>query len=651
MSTPRPETLNRLTDIVFDKVMSVLRTPDKNAPLYELLSEAMTRLDRELDLPLRLSATIPSSTKLLIRSNRVLTGDGGQKSLPPDGVDFKSYPDTTIDFDNGAVLGGTVKRDGQTWSVPNITIGQYVRAGFAYDAADNFVDVTFSAASVTVSGLTDPGVLLDALGGTKLGYIDLVSDGVSSFKTPNAVSGFIENAVSGVPYIFRFLSGGGAGGAGDAGLIRTTLENQLQESTYELLTPVDFAVDTDTFVDGSSTGTYGGKKFTLNVSGQTFVSVNLLDADEFLAEPSILTKAEATVFWDSEAVDANAVYQFSRDGGNNYQTITMERVGNASNVWTGNHVFTEETNATLASNAAAQTSGYELNTTSQDDYQTSFQLSEASVLRVIDLLSFTKTGSPVGSYYVEIYDDNAGSPGNILATTAALSVSGVITGTVTVDVSDVALAPLTTYWIVVRTDAIYKASFSAGVTSLTLSLNGSGLRRTLKGIVLDLRLKVISSSALRILSGFGVLYEPSIGQVVGGSLRRDIKSFRTTDNLNSFSLNFIPDTNLLRIYHVETGQVYRFPSFTISGSTVTFPVNTFSSVEDELITLIFDQSEGTSFDNSDLNAALLSENHLGSTDGSLDKSANGYGIKLRRPDGTLRELALDDSDNIVIYSV
>jgi hypothetical protein len=329
----------------------------------------------------------------------------------------------------------------------------------------------------------------------------------------------------------------------------------------------------------------------------------------------------------------------------------MERVGNASNVWTGNHVFTEETNATLASNAAAQTSGYELNTTSQDDYQTSFQLSEASVLRVIDLLSFTKTGSPVGSYYVEIYDDNAGSPGNILATTAALSVSGVITGTVTVDVSDVALAPLTTYWIVVRTDAIYKASFSAGVTSLTLSLNGSGLRRTLKGIVLDLRLKVISSSALRILSGFGVLYEPSIGQVVGGSLRRDIKSFRTTDNLNSFSLNFIPDTNLLRIYHVETGQVYRFPSFTISGSTVTFPVNTFSSVEDELITLIFDQSEGTSFDNSDLNAALLSENHLGSTDGSLDKSANGYGIKLRRPDGTLRELALDDSDNIVIYSV
>ena len=75
MTSPRPETLNRLTDIVFDKVMRTLRTPDKTAPLYELLSEMMTRLDNELDLPLRISATVPESTKLLIRSNRVTSGD------------------------------------------------------------------------------------------------------------------------------------------------------------------------------------------------------------------------------------------------------------------------------------------------------------------------------------------------------------------------------------------------------------------------------------------------------------------------------------------------------------------------------------------------------------------------------------------------
>jgi hypothetical protein len=48
---------------------------------------------------------------------------------------------------------------------------------------------------------------------------------------------------------------------------------------------------------------------------------------------------------------------------------------------------------------------------------------------------------------------------------------------------------------------------------------------------------------------------------------------------------------------------------------------------------------------------LLAANHLGSIDPTVDKSANGRGIFLRRPDGTLREICIDDNDNIVIYSV
>ncbi len=68
-------------------------------------------------------------------------------------------------------------------------------------------------------------------------------------------------------------------------------------------------------------------------------------------------------------------------------------------------------------------------------------------------------------------------------------------------------------------------------------------------------------------------------------------------------------------------------------------------------TLIFDQIRGGAFDNSDTNAALLATNHLGSTDGSIDRSSAGRGLFLRRPDGTLREITIDDNDNIAIYSV
>lgn len=48
---------------------------------------------------------------------------------------------------------------------------------------------------------------------------------------------------------------------------------------------------------------------------------------------------------------------------------------------------------------------------------------------------------------------------------------------------------------------------------------------------------------------------------------------------------------------------------------------------------------------------LLAGNFLGSTDPVLDKSQNGRGIFLRRPDGTLREITIDNSDNIAVFSV
>jgi hypothetical protein len=90
-------------------------------------------------------------------------------------------------------------------------------------------------------------------------------------------------------------------------------------------------------------------------------------------------------------------------------------------------------------------------------------------------------------------------------------------------------------------------------------------------------------------------------------------------------------------------------TFYLDGHKIVFPVNTFNGLG--TVTLVFDQPEGAAFDNSENNASLLAANFLGSTDATIDRSVAGRGIFLRRPDGTLRELTIDNSDQIAIYSV
>jgi hypothetical protein len=104
------------------------------------------------------------------------------------------------------------------------------------------------------------------------------------------------------------------------------------------------------------------------------------------------------------------------------------------------------------------------------------------------------------------------------------------------------------------------------------------------------------------------------------------------------------------VYDVNSGQVYRFGAFTVNGQSVQFDDGQFLS-PGETLTLVFDQTAGSAYDNSDVNALLLATNHLGSTDATIDKSAAGRGIFLRRPDGTLREITINDNDEIEIYSV
>jgi len=202
MTAPRPETLNRLTDIVFDKVMTVLRTTGN-----ELFNDYADRLDKELNQPLRLRATIPETSELVVESNRLMAGDGGTNTIPPIDDVLNNYPITTIDFSGGAIVGGTVTNEGNVFSLPTVTPGEFIRMVAVYQSANNAVDVLFSDAEAVSGDLDNPGSLFSSLDGLPIGYLDLESTGVSAFKTVPSVSGLIEN-----PGISRFKAGGGIGG-------------------------------------------------------------------------------------------------------------------------------------------------------------------------------------------------------------------------------------------------------------------------------------------------------------------------------------------------------------------------------------------------------------------------------------------------------
>lgn len=235
------------------------------------------------------------------------------------------------------------------------------------------------------------------------------------------------------------------------------------------------------------------------------------------------------------------------------------------------------------------------------------------------------------------------------------------------------LLPSGTYWIVFETDAAYKAIFSAGVTELRLRTDtsaptyagafakfngtiwslvaGEDATFLLQGIKFDLRVRITAGTPNVSLEGYGVFYGETGPNVSTDD--RAIQTFYFSGNIDQtiFTItNFLPDPSFLKIYDVNSGQVYRYPAFAVDGHKIVFAAGTFLN-PGENITLIADQSEGAGFDNSDFNASLLAANHLGSADATIDRSLAGRGILLRRPDGTLREITLDDSDNIVVVSV
>jgi hypothetical protein len=455
-------------------------------------------------------------------------------------------------------------------------------------------------------------------------------------------------------------SGSGSGGGNE---ILETLKNSFMDSTFDLMTPNIFQTNTDDLIDLSSTGAYSlvDKSFNFTGIGQTLVSVQMLDALEFLADPDNIGEIELEVFWRLASIDTAATYEVSRNGGNEWQTIEMDRVG-STEVYRGFHRFeTEASNQTLVT-VSPTAAPISLNATTTQELGQSFVLTEASQIRRVSL-QLNKTGSPVGKLTVQVRTDSAGTPSStVIAESNMIDIASLGAGDITVNADFTSTLAAGTYHTVLKTDAAYKAgaltlgwrtdsgSLGNQYDGAAWTATGSEFALDLLGIALDLRVRITSSVASAKLDGYGIRYDKMVGEYVTGI--KEIEAFIFSGDLNTVNFlvsNFTVNPELLRVYDVNSGQVYRYGSFTVDGQTVKFESGQFLA-PGETVKLVFDQLSGGAFDNSDSNANLLASNHLGSNDATYDRSVAGRGILLRRPDGTLREITLDNSDNIVILS-
>lgn len=470
------------------------------------------------------------------------------------------------------------------------------------------------------------------------------------------------------------LGEGGSGGVGDTTQITESLINQLADSIYEFVTPCDFKLNSDDLVDdGESTGSYNStlKIYELD-SAEKMQSIQLLDTD-FLNDGLDIGQIDLTVFWAASKIDTGATYKVSRDGGVNWQDMSdvMERNGETGQ-YSGTWVFEEESILSELARESHTGASAVLDDDTQQSLATQFLTSVAGVIKELQI-NLTKTGSPSGNIWIDIYTNSGVVPGSLIASSKAIAISGISTGLSVFELPSLVVLPVT-YHLVFRTDSAYKDSYVASTHQLSIDCSSSGppggaskyngsswsvftdysLNYEINGRELDLRIQLTSSANTKALDAFGIYYNNETGNIITGYKNIEVFKFKAVaDNDNEFTLTrFVPDPDLLKCFYVEGGQTFIRPAFELQGSKIVFPVDTFNNggVEAD-VTLIFQQLEGSSFDNSDGNALLLAENHLGSQDATLDKSVNGRGIFLRRPDGTMREICIDDSDNIVIYSI
>lgn len=622
-----------------------------DASLNEVFDET---LNRKL---LRVTPNNPGNTEVLIGPSYITLADGSKYQLP-NGPLLSNYAGGAVDFETGTVTGG-----GANFTPADFTANPdgWFKYSLNLLQSNEILVLPADGFGASQALAPEPPLSEDAIA------FCVVAVQNNSGVSVTALQAIIESNITRIPV------GGSGGGSGDATTLLGRLEDMQDESFYRFLEPNVFSVDQDdklTSVDG--TYNYTTKTFDFD-AGEELFSYGLLDP-EFLSELIDVINVQVALVFEPGFEDTAPIVELSRDGGDEYQAVTMERIGESDTFVGAIQFEAEATKQNLHENALANADAdLVLNATTTQSRSQEFTAAQYEVLEKINAY-VNKLGSPTGYLYIRVVADDAGSPSTDGADVLSELIVNIVSlsagdNTISLDIGKRVLANAQKVHLVFSTDDEYKSVFSAGVDELRIKADssapvvpdsqsfngtvwaavvGSALVYKIEGRVLDLRMRYEASMATK-LKGYGVFYGAEFESVTRLKKRAQFVFNGTTDNLNEFQLpsGFNADPDFLKCYHVYNGQTFVVPSFELQNNKAVFPVDFF--LGEEAVHLIFSQPEQGSYDESDDNKKLLAENHLGSQDVSLDRSVSGRGINLREDiTAILRECWLDEFGNLNI---
>lgn len=637
----------------------------ENKTLKEALDERLLH-----GTPMEIHQAIPADAKLYFEPSTINTIEGKGRTVPPVKSQIPTIPASSVNFQTGATTGGTFDI-----ALPASTVGFFRRVGFSL-LSNGVIKAIFSDENAVLVNLANPGTLF-VKGALPIGYLEIEATAANAFKTAGSVTNVVENKVSGNYRIFTFGSGGGGGsGSGDTTDFEQSLQRRLEDALgFEWVTPNIFSVQEEALIDGSTTAIYDIANSEYDFTGVQFLlSIQQYDAT-FLVEQRDSKQIELHAIWSVD--DDAATYEISQDGGDTLEEITMEKIGDSLK-YRGIIVLAEPVGTLQASYDVSNAGAIaELNAGNTQSY--AIPLPDVAVGTKKRIQSgnvyINKVGTPVGELRVKLVPDLAGSPDltTLLGSNSEFIDIGALTaGNNIIPVEIPAIVTAQSWWLVIEASDAYRSSFVTLTHAISVRVDtsspsyseGDSFRYNgaawlahagnhavfeLTGFDYDLRVKITSSQNSSLL-GYGVFYGEYAPQAYNTELPLEVFELDGDADETELTLTkFFPNISC-KVYIVNTGQVLRYPAFAINGRKIVVAAGQFL-IPGTTVTVLIDQADQGFFDSSDANATLLASNHLGSSDPSVSMAMPGRGVVVKRPDGVLREITLDNSDNIVILSV
>lgn len=463
--------------------------------------------------------------------------------------------------------------------------------------------------------------------------------------------------------IMAYVDGvkGGTVGGGGSGASKIDPD---QESKFIWYTRDDFSIDSNVYVS-SLTGAQDQTsstpaKVVFSAAGQIMVSKDLAGSG-IRDEAFTVNQVQGRLWYNYLKTDPSPTIEFSRDGGASYVTgINKSRLGTDGDIVVADGIFSGESLYVGTGTNGAAVTGNKVAAL----YTPAFNQTITGFDTIIS------TSATSGTFFGALYSVTAGVPVTLLKQSNETLVAGQDLGasqlTKRFSFAPITLTAGTTYAFVVDGAALVGGTLSGvavtGVGSASAgraTFNGGSwtgsaafMSFDVYGSGCDLRIRVTASTpgaSTWELYGFGLDYVLN-GQFgsTGVALYEDRTITATEASTGLITLNNISYTmGQNQVRGNFGGHVLNTQNFTeLSPSQLQFASGFFSAGDVVRFEVAYGLVDGTS---KALN--ILAANHLGSTTASLDQSVAGRGIILKRPDGTLRELIIDNLDNIQVLSV